>query len=320
MPMPKTGFFASLSCAAMLLATAPAGAQENVNVLLDWFAQATHGGYIQAEQEGIGADDDIRITVLDGGPKIQTIPQVASGQAEFGVGYADAVLIARSRGAPVKAVFVQADFVPYDLVYHPDPEVKSPADFKGMKFAVSLGSPYWEWIKKKYGLEGAQELPVTGDLTMFRNDPTLVQQGLSLFLPARLEKEGIAFDEFKVEELGYRPYYVLYTTDKMIEEKPELVKAAVKALKEGWTKFAEDPLVVKPSLMARNSQIAPDIHDMAAEKLIENMLPADRTQIGCMDPARWEELASQLREVNMLGDDFSVAEAYDTSFVSGCKE
>jgi NitT/TauT family transport system substrate-binding protein len=115
----------------------------------------------------------------------------AQGERRSGVvqGY---ILLARLRGAPVRAVFVSMDYVPYTLVYHPSPDIKSITDLKQKTFAVSLGFAYWEWLKKQYGLQGAKEIPVSGDLGLFRNDPNMVQQGYSLYLPARMGAAGIA--------------------------------------------------------------------------------------------------------------------------------
>ena len=53
----------------------------------------------------------------------------------------------------------------------------------------------------------------------------MVQQGYSLFLPARMAAAGIAVQQITLASLGYRPYDVLFTTDEMIQKHPELVKA-----------------------------------------------------------------------------------------------
>src|SRR6516162_7871030 len=85
----------------------PSQAQEQkpVRLLMNWFAQADQSGYWQAQIDDAGKDKGLKITTTQGGPKIQTVPQVAAGQAEFGVGNADDILLARLRGAPVRAVF-----------------------------------------------------------------------------------------------------------------------------------------------------------------------------------------------------------------------
>lgn len=229
-----------LAAALPLLAQA-ADAPKPVRILSNWFAQPDQAGYRQAQQDKLGKEAGIEISVLQGGPKIQTIPQVASGQAEFGIGNADDVLLARLRGAPVRAVFAHLDYVPYTLVYHADPSVKSIADLQGRTFAVNIGNAYWEWTKKQYKLTGTREIPVSGDLSLFRNDPKMVQQGYSLFLPARMAAAGVQVQQVTLASLGYRPYDVLFTTDDMIRKNPALVKATIAAVQKGWANYVRNP-------------------------------------------------------------------------------
>ncbi len=308
---------------ALLLAAAsvaPAFAQEAkpVRILTNWFAQPDQAGYWQAQQENLGKEAGIRISVLQGGPKIQTVPQVASGQAEFGIGNADDVLLARLRGAPVRAVFAHLDYVPYALVYHSDPAVKSIADLQGRTFAVNIGNAYWEWTKKQHKLTGTREIPVSGDLSLFRNDQKMVQQGYSLYLPARMQEAGIAVQQITLASLGYRPYNVLFTTDEMIQKNPALVKATVAAVQKGWVNYVRNPSGLKPMFAEMNKQLSPAVYDAANKEMIEKLISHDLGKIGCMTDARWSEIAGQLRSVAFLPAGFDEKTAYDRTLVPGC--
>ncbi len=320
MPFPRALKIAAVAGTMTLAVVASAAAQQpkEVRLLMDWFAQANQSGYWQAQIDDAGRDKGIKITTLQGGPKIQTIPQVASGQAEFGVGNADDVLLARLRGAPVRVVFASMDYVPYTLVYHPDPAVKSLADLKGKTFAVNIGFAYWEWLKKKYAMEGSREIPVSGDLSLFKTNPNMVQQGYSIFLPARMTEAGIPNSQIKVAQLGYRPYSVLFTTDELIEKNPQLVRDTVAAVRKSWSAFMTDPSKSKVLELELNKQITPMVHDAAVKELISDLLPRDHAKIGCMADDRWVEIAKQLQEVNFLPATFDVKKAFDRSFVSGC--
>ncbi|WP_440533125.1 ABC transporter substrate-binding protein [Variovorax sp. YR566] len=306
-----------LAAALPLLAQA-ADAPKPVRILSNWFAQPDQAGYWQAQQDKLGKEAGIEISVLQGGPKIQTIPQVASGQAEFGIGNADDVLLARLRGAPVRAVFAHLDYVPYTLVYHADPAVKSIADLQGRTFAVNIGNAYWEWTKKQYKLTGTREIPVSGDLSLFRNDPKMVQQGYSLFLPARMAAAGVQVQQVTLASLGYRPYDVLFTTDDMIRKNPALVKATIAAVQKGWANYVRNPSGLKPLITGMNKQMTPEIYDAANKEMIETLISHDLGRIGCMTDARWSELAGQLRSVNFLPANFDAKQGYDRTLVPGC--
>jgi NitT/TauT family transport system substrate-binding protein len=292
---------------------------QNVRLLMNWFIQADQAGFWQAQIDGLGAARGIAITVIQGGPKIQTIPQVASGQAEFGVANADDLLQARLHGVPVKAVFAYLDYAPYILEYHPDPKIKSLVDLKDDTFAVSLGFAYWEWLKDHYHLTTVHEIPVTGDLTMFRLQPTLAQQGYSLYLPARMDEAGIPNSYLSVAALGYRPYSVLFTTDDMIAKHPALVRDVVATVKQGWQNYLADPSKFSAMALGMNSQISPAVNESAYKILGDgSLIPRNHARIGCMSDARWAELTKQLQAVNLLPATFDPKQAYTLAMVPGC--
>jgi NitT/TauT family transport system substrate-binding protein len=303
---------------ACFAAGALAHAAEPVRILTNWFAQPDQAGYWQAQQDKLGRDAGIAISVRQGGPRIQTIPQVASGQAEFGIANADDLLLARARGAPVRAVLAHLDHVPYTLVYHRDPAVKAIGDLRDRTFAVNLGSAYWEWLRHQHRLDGARTIPVSGDLSLFRNDPDMVQQGYSLYLPARMAAAGLAVQQITLASLGYRSYGVLFTTDEMLRTRPAVVRATVAAVRQGWRNFAANPAAVRPLLTGMNGQIPPALYDSASRELIETQLPRDPARFGCMSAARWTELAAQLKSVKFLPAGFDEKTAFDNTLMPEC--
>jgi NitT/TauT family transport system substrate-binding protein len=317
-------FLARAACAlaALIGAThghaAPAAEPARVRILLNWFAQPDQAGYWQAQQDKLGRDAGIAITVQQGGPRIQTIPQVASGQAEFGIANADDLLLARARGVPVRAVLAHLDYVPYTLVYHRNAAVKSIRDLRDRTFAVNLGSAYWEWVRHRYQLDGARSIPVSGDLGLFRNDPAMVQQGYSLYLPARMAQAGVAVQQITLASLGYRAYGVLFTTDEMIRTRPALVRATVAAVRQGWRNYAANPGALRPLLTGLNQQISPALYDSASRELIDTQLVRDPARFGCMREARWRELAAQLGAIRFLPAGFDAGSAFDRTLIPGC--
>jgi NitT/TauT family transport system substrate-binding protein len=167
-------------------------------------------------------------------------------------------------------------------------------------------------------LEGVHEIPLSGDLSLFRNDPNMVQQGYSIFLPYRMTSAGIPNAQFKVADLGYRAYNTLFTTDEMLEKQPALVRKVMAAVKQGWIDFIRDPLPSRATIQKLSDLVPGDVHDRAVAEMVSVLLPHDPTKMGCMVPARWNETAEKLREVKFLPDDFDPGQAYDATMVPGC--
>ena len=303
-----------ISIVALLFATTSFGKQ--VTLLMDWFPQGNQSGYWQAEFDN-RYHTDVTIKVKAGGPKVNTTQMVASGQVEFGLQGSDSVMMANSKGAGLKGIFVSLNHVPYTLVFHPNQGIKTVNDLEGRPFAVKMGVTYWKWVKFKYGVS-AKEFPLTGDLGLFARTPTQFQQGYSLFLPARLAAKGVATEQITLESLGYRPYSVLFTTDKMIKENPELVQAVVDRLSISFHKSLVDPKPTRDFILSKSKKVNAEIHNNALELMKRDFLPKDWSKIGCQDPNRWVELSEQLKDIDMLPADFNPHDSYDTSFKKGC--
>jgi len=284
---------------------------------MDWFPQGNQSGFWQAQFDN-QYHDDVKITIKAGGPKVRTTTAVASGQVEFGLNGSDSVMKANSKGAGLKAIFVSLNHVPYTLVYHPNTGVNSVKDLDGRPFAVVMGITYWKWVKYKYGLKNVKEFPLTGDLGLFARTPQQFQQGYSIFLPARLDAKGVPNEQITLESLGYRPYSVLFTSDKLIKEDPELVQAVVDRLSISFHKSLVDPKPTMDLILSKSKKVTPAVHMNALELMKADFLPKDWSKIGCQNPNRWVELADQLKEIDQLPADFNPHDSYDTSFKKGC--
>jgi len=289
---------------------------KEVTLLMDWFPQGDQSVYWQAMLDN--DKHDLKINIKPGGPGVSTTNIVASGQVEFGLKGSDAVMMANGKGAGLVAVFSNLTAVPYTLVFHPDQGIKSIKDLDGRRFAVPPGITYWKWIKKKYGVS-ADEFPLKGDLALFAREKAMFQQGYSLFLPARLAAKGVPTDQIKVADLGYKPYVTLFTTQKLIDSDPALVQEVVTRLRTAFLKVLDDPNPTADLILSKSKKVTRDIHMNAIKLMKAEFLPTDRSQLGCMEPARWEELAGQLKEVEVIPADFDPKSSYNLSFLGNCK-
>jgi NitT/TauT family transport system substrate-binding protein len=292
-------------------------AKEEVTLLMDWFPQGNQSVFWQAM-----LDNDkykLKINVKPGGPKVSTTAAVASGQVEFGLNGSDSVMQANSKGAGLVAIFANLDHVPYTLVFHPDQGIKTVKDLDGRRFAVVPGITYWKWIKKEYELNNVDEFPLTGDLGLFAKSPTMFQQGYSLFLPARMDAKGIPNDQIKIADLGYKPYSVLFTTQKFIDENPEIVREVVYRLRAAFTKSLNDPKPTMDLILSKTNKMGPEIHMNAINLMKSEFLPTDYSQLGCMKPGRWFKLSSQLKEVDAVPSSFDPSSSFNLTFLGNCK-
>jgi NitT/TauT family transport system substrate-binding protein len=285
-----------------------------VTLLMNWFAQAEQGGYFEAQAAGIGKSDGIDINVKQGGPQIQTIPQVAAGKAEFGVAQADELMLARSNGVPVVEVFGGMDKYLQCLMYHPSSGIKDFPDISGHQVAMAPSGGFWPYLKQKYKISDVKEINFTGSLAEFKRNDNLVQQCFITSEPYFADQQKIDHAELMVSDSGYNPYSQgLFTSEKMIKDHPDVVRKVVAAVQKGWSQFIADPSAAKQLIMQVNKDTDPAAFDFAAKELkAGNYLGSP---VGGMVAARWDTLKEQLKSTGVLSKDVDASQVWTDQFV-----
>lgn len=91
---------------------------------------------------------------------------------------ADELLLARENGIPLVAVATSFQKSPQILMFHKGAGIHSPKDLNNRKVYVASGAAYWEYLKKAYKLDGAQEMAYTGSMAPFLEDKNAAIQAI----------------------------------------------------------------------------------------------------------------------------------------------
>lgn len=302
------------SAAASTQASGAPAEMQDVSILMNWLPQAEQGGYWQAQAEGLGKDAGVNITIKPGGPGIQTIPQVTSGEATFGMGNADEIMVARQNGLPIVAVSAPVDINPQCMLTHKESNI---TDFPGVNghTVARVPSPYWDYLKKTFNLDKVNEVNITG-LADFKQNMDMVMQCYETSEPYYADKEGIPVNVLSVaRDGGYNPYpMIMFTTEQVIQENPEMVKAVVAAVNQGWANFMEDPTAGKELIMAGSDQADDGAFTYAWQTMKDNQYV--KAPIGQMADDRLTELRDQLASIGLIPADFDYSKAFDSQFLA----
>ena len=84
--------------------TAPS-APAKLILQLNWKPEPEFGGFYTAKQSGAYARHNLDIDIVPGGVGTPTVQMLAAGKVPFGIISADELIIARSNGADVVALF-----------------------------------------------------------------------------------------------------------------------------------------------------------------------------------------------------------------------
>ena len=113
------------------------GERAAVSLQLQWAPQAQFAGYFAAQELGFYDDENLDVTIIDGGPDV--IPQQAGSAAdgpEFTISWVPKVLEAREQGSDlvnIAQIFQRSGTL---SVAWADSGITSPADFEGKRVGV----------------------------------------------------------------------------------------------------------------------------------------------------------------------------------------
>lgn len=304
--------------------SASAFALDKVVFLTSWYAQAEHGGFYQAVATGLYKKYGLDVQIRMGGPQVNGMQILTSGQADFLMGYDLQVLKSVEQGLPVVTVGASMQTDPQGMMTHAD--VKSLADLKTRTILVSTSgrTTWWPWLRAKYKLDESQSRVYTFNLQPFLADPNAAQQAYASSELFSADKAGVKARFFLFADDGYPPYgTTIVTMDKTVREKPDLVARFVRASMEGWKSYLADPAPANALIKRDNPNMKDDQLAYGLEKLKQFRMitggDAVTQGIGVMTDARWRKTRDFMVGVGLLKADLDWKRAYTTQFVKDLK-
>lgn len=290
-----------------------------VTLQLNWYPEAEHGGYYAALVAGYYRDAGLDVTILSGGPETPVVQQVARQAAMFGIVNADNMLFARAQQAPVVALMAPLQTSPRCLIVHESSGITSFEGLKDMTIAMSPASAFTHFLQRKLPLENVRVVPYSGNVAQFLVNKDYAQQGYVFSEPFVARKAGGDPRVLLVSDLGFNPYTsLLFTSDALVAERPELVRKMVAASIRGWQKYLESPEAANERIHQANPEMDSDILAFGAEAIRPLVLTEESKQqgLGVMTAKRWQTLAEQLIEIGQLKPaDAHVEQAWTSKFL-----
>jgi NitT/TauT family transport system substrate-binding protein len=291
--------------------------KSKAKLVTNWFAQPEHGGNYAALQQGFYEEEGLDMTVEPGGPKVSATQIVASGEAQFGYTQAEDLLIARDKGIPLVAIGAIFQKSPQVLITH-EGTVTDFEDLNGKTVYTAPGSGYWEYIKSAYNLTEVKEMSYTGSLATFIEDENAVTQGYVTSEPYSLDEQGVKNDYLFIHDSGFETYgNIIFTTEKVIKENPELVQSFMNATVKGWNYYRENWDEVNPLIQESNPELTLEKIEYGA-KTEEGLIfggDAEEHGFGYMSEERWSMLRDKLLKLEIIKNKEDITNAFTVEFL-----
>ncbi len=300
-------------------------AVDQVTLGTGWLPQAEFGGYYQALADGTYERYGIELTIIPGGPQVNTAQLLAAGEFTFArIANSTEVFNLLAQDLPYVAVASIYQQDPQVVIAHASQNITGLDAIGDRPVMMTNGSQitWWPYIRNKFGYSDDQIRPYQYGNAAFLAEETALTQGYATNDLHRMRREGYDVDDFPLSDYGYSPYsQLIVTSTQLVEENPDLVQRFVNATIEGWKTFLHGDRSAADALMTEGNPDYAGQHavDSVAAIISGNYLEGGEAAtlgIGAMTDARWEEFFTVLSEAGAVPADLDYTKAYTLQFVN----
>jgi len=297
-----------------------AHAEESVTLRLKWFHQAQFAGFYVAKEKDFYKSAGLNVDIQPGGPDFPAIQMVTGGNEQFGVTGADQILIARSKGVPVVALAVIFRRNPFVLFSLAKSGIKTPADYVGKNIGVKVGGNeelIYRAVLAKAGVDKTKlnEIPVKFDITPLLAGAVDVWPGYLINEVLAAREKGFDVNVVSPPDYGIDLYAdTLFTTEKMLKEKPDIVRKFVTATLKGWTSAIAAPEEAAQITVKYGTKLTYD-HELAMMKASLPLLQPDAQPVGSMEAANWSATQKLLVDAGFQKTPVEIGKAFTVEFL-----
>ncbi len=297
-----------------------AGAQapEAVSLALDWYANANHAGIYLAEAQGLFAAEGVQPEIYVPADPATVLTTVGAGRDDFGISYQAEVLLARAQGVPVVSVAAVVQVPLLTLMTLTERGISRPSDLRGRAIGsagLASDDAILSTVLAADGVTldeveivnvGYDLLPaiasgrvdaVTG---VYWNHESLVA-----------EREGYDVSFLRVEDWGVPEFYelVLVASEQTVAERPETVRALVRAMGAGYAAAAADNAAALAALAEGSPELDTELEGEAIPLSQPTWFDANG-QWGTQTAERWADYAAWMADNGLIPADLDPSAAW----------
>ncbi|MNB96516.1 putative thiamine biosynthesis protein [compost metagenome] len=312
---------ASPDASAGTAADAPAELTK-IKVALDWTPNTNHTGLYAAKELGYYEEEGLDVEIVQPGAA-GADTMVLSGEAAFGISAQEALTLARLQNVPLVSVAAIIQHNTSGFAAPKDRNITSPKDFEGKTYG-GWGSPAEEAAMKAImDPEGGDvkkvKLVNIGEADYFTAVKRDIDFAWIFYAWTGIEAElrGEPLDMLYLKD--YAPqldYYtpILTTSEKEIAERPELVKAFLKATSKGYQYAIDQPEAAADILIKAVPDLDPELVQ-ASQKWLSPKYKDDAARWGEQKAEIWQNYADWMYGLKLLDQQLDVEATFTNAFL-----
>lgn len=226
------------------------GPADPITIQFSWLPTPGFAPVFLAEERGYFAEENLDVTISPGGGAVSAEQVLATGDADIAVGSVDNVPNARAEGIPLVSLAVIERYNTSGIIVREDSDIREPQDLAGRTITVKNFDVTGDLLPAYLQAVGVDPGSVTVNAVDPATQEPLFQAGRIEVATGFLRDEGsrieigggIPIRTFSYYDAGIRfPSTGIFATEQGLEEKPDLIRRAVRAILRGYAAGAEDP-------------------------------------------------------------------------------
>jgi NitT/TauT family transport system substrate-binding protein len=296
--------------AALALGATTASAQTPIKFSLDFKFEGPAAPFVVAIDKGYFKAEGLDVTIDTAGGSLEPINRVASGTYDMGFGDINSLIKFRDAnpGTPIKAVYMVYNKPPFSIVGRKSRGVSAPKDLEGKK----LGAPppdgafaQWPIFVQANSIDASKVTIVSVGFPV--REPMLASgevdaiTGFSFSSYINLKDRGVPANDITVllmADFGVNLYgNTIMVNPKFAAEKPEAVKAFLRAFTKGLHETIKNPAASVESVLKRNDVAKKETElERLQIALKDNILTPEvkKNGFGGVDEARLDQSVDQI--------------------------
>jgi NitT/TauT family transport system substrate-binding protein len=204
---------------------------------LSWIKSIQYGGYFAGLEQGSFRKFGIDPTFVSGGPNIDPVANVASGQSQLGDRPIGSLVIAREKGIPIKVIGTVFQKSPYSIISLAKAPIKTPQDMKGKTIAVpTSGRPLVLYMILHVGMkpDDVNIVPASPDPAALVSGQIDGYCGYATNQGVMLKTRGVDIYAMNAQDLGLpETTGTIYAREDFLAANRDVVVRFLKGLIEG---------------------------------------------------------------------------------------
>lgn len=295
---------------------------EKVKIVLDWTPNTNHTGLYVAKQKGYFKEQGLDVEIIQPG-EAGADKMVASGQADFGIGYQEGLTFARTQGVPIVSIAAIIQHNTSGFASLKSKKITRPRDFVGKKYGAFGGpteKPIIETLMKEDQAPSQKfELVNIGNTDFFAASKRDIDffwiyygwTGIEAKLRG-IDIDMIYLTDYSKELDFYTP--ILTTSENKIKQNPDQVRAFMKAVSKGYEFAIQNPEEAADILIQAEPDLDPKLVK-ESQKWLSKKYQDDAEVWGLQKKSVWENYANWMKKHNLLKGTFDPEKAFTNKFL-----